>query len=88
MEDTKPLSYAELLKLRKPLRNVNTEIKQKLSVLDKVALWITQKVGSMGFFLLIFTWTLLWLGWNTFGAKRRAVRPVPCICIVGCSCPM
>jgi uncharacterized membrane protein len=32
--------------------------------LDRVALWITTRVGSMTFFLLIFGWTVLWLGWN------------------------
>ena len=32
--------------------------------LDRLALWITNHVGTMGFFLTIFAWTAIWLGWN------------------------
>jgi uncharacterized membrane protein len=50
---------------RKPLRNVAHEVKSNLSPLDRVALWITSRVGTMGFFIIIFAWTVVWLGWNT-----------------------
>jgi uncharacterized membrane protein len=33
--------------------------------MNRVALFITERVGTMGFFLLIFAWTVIWLGWNT-----------------------
>jgi uncharacterized membrane protein len=26
--------------------------------------WITKHVGSMGFFIIVAIWTILWLGWN------------------------
>lgn len=48
-----------------------------LSLLDKLALFITRGVGSMGFFLLVFTWTLGWLGWNTLGPKSARFDPFP-----------
>jgi uncharacterized membrane protein len=49
---------------RQPLRQVNKEHRQSLKGGENLALWITQRVGTMGFFLTILTWTVLWLGWN------------------------
>jgi hypothetical protein len=41
--------------------NVNTAYKLQLTPLNKLALWIiTIKVGRMGFFILIFSWSALW----------------------------
>jgi uncharacterized membrane protein len=60
----RPPSVEEVIKHRKPVRNVNEEAAAKISRLDKLALWITVHVGSMGFFILIFAWTAIWLGWN------------------------
>lgn len=45
-------------------RNTYQETINKLSPLDRLAVFITNHVGTMGFFLLILTWTVLWLGWN------------------------
>ena len=73
----KPLSHEELKKLRKPLKNVNVEHKGQLTRLERFAVWITDKVGSMGFFLIIFVWTILWLGWNTLGPKDARFDPFP-----------
>lgn len=60
----KPLSLHEFRKRRRPLRNVNREVREKLTRLDRLALWITNHVGTMGFFLTILAWTVIWLGWN------------------------
>ena len=60
----RPLSLDKFRKRRKPLRNVNTEATEKLSTLDRLACWITSRVGTMGFFLIVLTWTVIWLGWN------------------------
>jgi uncharacterized membrane protein len=46
------------------LRNTYQETMDKLSPLDRLAVSITNNVGTMGFFLLILVWTVLWLGWN------------------------
>ena len=69
----KPLSLDEFRKQRKPLRNVNKEIIEKLSALDRLAYWITNRVGTMGFFLIVLIWTILWLGWNLLAPKRSTV---------------
>ena len=71
----KPMSLAEFKKHRRPLRNINKEQKQKLKTLDKLALWITTKVGTMGFFLIIFGWTVIWLGWNLLAPKPLQFDP-------------
>jgi len=43
--------------------------------MDRLAVWITQHVGTMGFFLIIFTWTALWLGWNFLVPKSLRFDP-------------
>jgi uncharacterized membrane protein len=58
-------------------RNANIRHKEKLSKLDKVALWITSKVGSMGFFMVIFLWTATWLSWNTLAPAHLRFDPFP-----------
>ncbi len=70
-----PMSLAEWRKRRPPLRNINRELKEKLTPLQKLAVWITSHVGTMGFFLLILTWTVLWLGWNLLAPRRLQFDP-------------
>ena len=72
-----PMSLDEIKKERKVIRNVNAEHKQSMSRLSKVALWITQHVGTMGFFIIIFIWTVGWLSWNTLAAPPLRFDPFP-----------
>lgn len=67
----------EIRKNKKPVRNVNIEHRERLSSLDHFALWITKNVGSMGFFLIIFFWTVTWLGFNTLGPIEFRFDPYP-----------
>lgn len=73
----KPKSLQELRALSKPLRNINVEHREKLNGLDRLALFITKKVGTPGFFLIIFLWTALWLGWNIFAPDTARFDPYP-----------
>lgn len=57
------------------LRNTYLETIENLSKLDRFAVWITQRVGTMGFFLVILVWTLLWLGWNFLAPDRLKFDP-------------
>jgi len=59
-----PQSVETVIKHRRPLRNVHRAVLETISPLDRLALWITVRVGSMGFFLCIFGWTVIWLSWN------------------------
>jgi uncharacterized membrane protein len=54
---------------RSPLKNANELHSQGLTLLDKFATIITDKVGSMGFFLLILLWTVLWTSYNILATK-------------------
>jgi uncharacterized membrane protein len=60
-----------------PVKNVNTTHREKLSTLEKMAIFVTEKVGTMGFFLIIFTWTIIWLCWNIFGPLELRFDPFP-----------
>lgn len=46
------------------VKNANDIHDKQLSLLDRFAVKITDKVGSMGFFILILAWTVLWCGYN------------------------
>ena len=63
-------SVEEIRKSRSPIINVNTKQRETLSSVDRLAVWITDHIGSMGFFLIIFVWTVLWLGWNLLAPKE------------------
>jgi uncharacterized membrane protein len=76
-EKRAPLSFDELRKLRKPLIRVHLEQKKKLSTLDRLACWMTDAVGTMGFFLLLVVWTAVWLGWNTLAPLELRFDPFP-----------
>jgi uncharacterized membrane protein len=67
----------ELKTLRKPISNVNVKHRQSLSKLEKIAVKVTDSVGSVGFFLIIFLWTIIWLGWNTLAPKEIRFDPFP-----------
>lgn len=75
--ENKPFLFEELKKMRSPLRNINIEQYENLTKLEKFALWITNRVGTMGFFLVIVAWTALWLGWNIFAPKPLLFDPYP-----------
>src|ERR1700694_2408597 len=72
-----PPPLHELKKLRKPIRPVNAEHRKKLSRLERLAIWITDRVGTMGFFIVIFAWTLVWLGWNMIAPTAVRFDPFP-----------
>ena len=69
------MSLEEFRKRRTPVRNLYKEHRESLKPLDKLALWTTERVGTMGFFLVIFVWTALWLGWNFLAPKPLRFDP-------------
>ena len=79
MKVKRVLTHEELKKDKshKPVRNINVEHRKSLTRLERLAVWITDKVGSMGFFIIIFLWTFAWLGWNTLGPKELRFDPFP-----------
>ena len=79
MNDSRLLTHEELKKDKshKLIRNVNIEHKKTLTRLEKFSVLITDKIGSMGFFIIICVWTFVWLGWNTLGPKESRFDPFP-----------
>lgn len=72
-----PPPLAELKKQRKPLRNVALEHREKFTRLERTAMWVANHVGSPGFFILIFLWTVGWLLWNTLASTEFRFDPFP-----------
>ena len=72
-----PIPLDELKKLRKQIRNINVEHRKSLRYLERIALWITERIGTMGFFFIILVWTIFWLSWNTFAPVELRFDPLP-----------
>ena len=54
-----------------PVRNANEVHAEQLTPLEKLATKITDKVGSMGFFFIILTWTFVWTGYNIAATELK-----------------
>ncbi len=70
-----PSAWQSLLHRQTSLHNVNEEHAQSLSAVERLALWITAHVGTMGFFLTILAWTIIWLSWNFLAPKQLQFDP-------------
>jgi len=67
----------ELRKEFGPLVNVNAVHRSKLSGMDKLALVVTNKIGTMGFFFILAIWAGVWIIWNTILPKPLRFDPFP-----------
>lgn len=67
----------ELKEKFKPIENINIIHHKRLNQLDKLALFVTEKIGTMGFFFIILLWTALWLGWNVIAPAGLRFDPYP-----------
>lgn len=52
----------------------NAAVKENLTRLDKVAVVITDRIGTMGFFFCIATWTVVWVGYNILASKVHSLH--------------
>ena len=68
------LRQTNLLVSQRVTRNANIVHEQGLSALDRLAIAITDKVGSIGFFLIIAGWTVLWTGYNILATEVPALH--------------
>ena len=59
------------------VRDVNKEVRESFSPLERAALAVTVRVGSPGFFLIIAGWTVVWLLWNLLGPSNYRFDPAP-----------
>lgn len=61
----------------RPIRNVNAVHAESLSRLERIAVVVTDRIGTMGFFFIILGWTILWLGWNVLAPENLRFDPYP-----------
>lgn len=64
-------------RLKSPKSPVNIQHQEQLKPLDRAALVITTRVGTMSFFLVIFGWTAIWLLWNLLAPVNLRFDPAP-----------
>lgn len=77
MAEKRPNTIEELKKEFGAPKNVNVIHRRSLSKMEKLAVFVTEKIGTMGFFFIIFAWTVLWLGWNMLAPKTLRFDPYP-----------
>ncbi len=66
----------ELLRTRVS-RNVNEEVEEKISALQRVADWISWFSGSMMFLTLNLVWFVIWIAINTWNFNLPQFDPYP-----------
>jgi len=77
MDKHTPKTLKELKKMREKVRDVNAEHKKKLNTMDNLALLVTKRIGTGGFFLAVLIWTVSWIGWNIFAPIGMKFDPYP-----------
>ncbi|MCW3095740.1 MAG: rane protein [Chthonomonadaceae bacterium] len=71
---SKPMTLEAWRARRQPHVNVNKEHEKSLKGLERLAIWVTDRVGTMGFFLVIFAWTVVWCGYNILASEVPALH--------------
>ena len=56
-------------------------VRNHCSNLDRAAIFISDRVGTPGFFLIIVVWTVVWLIWNTTAPVKLRFDPQPAFVI-------
>lgn len=68
----------EIRELRAAIKDITTPGRfQRFTTLERVAIFITQRVGTMGFFLLIAFWSVGWVVWNVLAPAGWRFDPFP-----------
>lgn len=62
---------------RKPTSNPNKEYFKSLSKLEKLAIFVANRIGTMGFFVIVFLWIVFWLSWNILAPLELRFDPYP-----------
>jgi uncharacterized membrane protein len=82
MEFKHVLPTLEEIKNSRPiLRDPKKETKLEMTPLERFAVYITHKVGSMGFFFILTVWSIGWLVWNLYAPIDLRFDPAPAFVI-------
>jgi uncharacterized membrane protein len=52
----------------------NQAVRENLSGLDRLAVVVTDRIGTMGFFMVIASWTVVWVGYNIVASKIHGLH--------------
>lgn len=58
-------------------RNVNEEMEERFSILQRIADWLAWFSGSMPFLISHTVWFFIWISLNTFILRERSFDPFP-----------
>ena len=61
----------------RPVESLEGIYSRSFSWVDRLAIWVTENVGTMGFFAILATWTAVWLAWNTIAPSDLRFDPAP-----------
>jgi uncharacterized membrane protein len=64
----------QILESKAPIQNPNATHCEQMTPLELFAMKVTDRVGSPGFFLIIFLWTVLWVGYNILASLVPALH--------------
>lgn len=67
----------EIKNARPILRDPIKETRLEMTSLERFAVYITHRVGSVGFFFLLLLWSVGWLLWNLYGPIELRFDPAP-----------
>lgn len=73
--DKKNPSLEELRALRTPVLNVSKAYRDNLTPLERLAVWATIRIGSMGFFFFILIFNVVWIAWNVYAPPELVFDP-------------
>ena len=76
-----PPTLEELRRQRQPIHNVRRELHHSLSPSERFAVFMTRRIGSLGFFGFLLCWTIIWLGWNMLAPYKYRFDPAPAFVI-------
>lgn len=71
------LREADKLLRSRVSRNVNLEMEEKLSMLQRISDWVAWFSGSMQFLILHALWFLIWIATNTIPPPEHQFDPFP-----------
>ncbi len=77
MKRDEPLTREQLRKSRPPMRHIYISQRENLSKTQKFATWITEKIGTMGFFYILIIWTFGWFFWNLYAPVEMRFDAFP-----------
>lgn len=80
--ETRPAPPVEqLIQARVPVRRVKQEHAESLTALERLSVFISDHVGTPGFFFIIIIWTVIWLSWNFYAPNSlKFDKPMAFVC--------